>query len=156
MGNQDTNAGAQISLVADASAIDGGQAVVQAFCEQYALTPEASASLELVVEELVANCLDHGGATGSDGIRLSLTLDQDHVIIFMSDSGQAFDPKTDLPQDTRFAAPDDRPIGGLGWLLINHYCELLSTERWLDRNELVLRFSTGASQLTRLDAARQR
>jgi serine/threonine-protein kinase RsbW len=149
-----SHAGLSCTLAADARAIDGVCDLAERFCAASSLTPHASTSLALVLEELVANCLDHGDVQGEDAIVVSLQPDGAGVLISLSDNGQPFDPNSNLSRDTRFDDVDDRPVGGLGWVLIGHYCTLLDAQRVAERNQLSLRFNADATTLARADAER--
>jgi hypothetical protein len=48
------------------------------------------------------------------------------IFLEYRDGGTAFDPRQDLPLDSRELSLEERPIGGLGWPLILHYCRLES------------------------------
>lgn len=96
--------------------------------------------LRLVVEELVANLMDHGQVPPEGRVLLSTGRDGDASWrLVVDDPGVAFDPRSDLPWDSRNAGLDDRPIGSLGWPLILEYCRIESYERTDDgRNRTVL------------------
>ena len=83
----------------------------------------------LVVEELVTNSFAHGDAAGANAVNLSLAMINDSIEIRLDDNGSAFDPRADVPRDTCYEALEDRPVGGLGWPLIKHFCELLGYPR---------------------------
>ena len=91
--------------------------------------------LAVVVEEWVANIVEHG-RTRADSV-VTLTLErtvEGEVRLSFSDAGVAFDPRT---------AADDGPNlergGGAGLALIRAWCEIESYSRRRGRNRLVLR-----------------
>ena len=100
----------------------------------------AKMALRLILEELLANTVMHSCAEHGTEIRLSVSLDRNGVSIQFCDCGVAFNPETDLPQDSRENDLDDRPVGQLGWPLILNYCSITGYERKDDQNRLSLRF----------------
>jgi len=100
----------------------------------------AKMALRLILEELLANTVMHSGADDGTEIRLSVSLIREGVSIHFRDCGVAFNPVTDLPQDSRENDMDDRPVGQLGWPLILSYCSITGYERKDDQNRLSLLF----------------
>lgn len=105
----------------------------QAFAEAVAMPPETARRFRLVVEELVTNSVEHGGAPPEAPLRLVLAQAPGGIAIELDDAGRAFDPRTDLP-------PDRPPVGGFGWALILAYSRLESVAREGGRNRLRLLF----------------
>ena len=56
----------------------------------------------------------------------------------LTDAGVPFDPRTDLSTSTREDAIRSETEGGVGWLMVLHWCESIAYERIHDRNELTL------------------
>ncbi|GHB97964.1 IcfG protein [Thermomonas carbonis] len=73
--------------------------------------------VQLIVEELLCNVMDHGAAAGADAMRLDATIDDGRIILDIRDNGTAYDPLTHPAPDLD-ADLDDRPIGGLGIHLV--------------------------------------
>ena len=101
-------------------------------------------ALRLVLEELVTNSIMHGwGQDGHDdrdtGIHVDFHIDDGFLHFKYVDHGAPFDPRRDLPSDTRDEHLDDRPDGQLGWPLILHYCDLLHYAREEEQNRMLLR-----------------
>jgi len=101
-------------------------------------------ALRLVLEELVTNSIMHGwGDDAHDdrdtGIHVDFHVDGGFLHFQYVDHGSPFDPRSDLPGDTRDQHLDDRPDGQLGWPLILHYCDLLDYAREGERNRMLLR-----------------
>ncbi len=66
-------------------------AATRRFGEGQALSLDMLARLMIVVEELVTNAVDHGGATGD--IDLTLAARLDGIALVLSDDGTFFDPR---------------------------------------------------------------
>lgn len=95
---------------------------------------EGQSDVRLVLEELLANALDHGGA-GDCSVDLSFT--ERTITLRIVDDGAAFNP-LDTP-DLELDENDlDRPIGGLGIHLIKTMALDAIYAREDDRNRLTL------------------
>ena len=74
----------------------------------------------LIVEELFVNCIRHGRAPATSTVRVELRAGPaDDLELAFEDRGIAFDPFSRLSQATHRRAPDERPVGGLGIVLID-------------------------------------
>jgi serine/threonine-protein kinase RsbW len=87
-----------------------------------------------VVEEWVANVVEHGGPH-REGARivLRLRLSGGVVRLSLSDAGRPFDPRT-----AAFEGPNKERGGGAGVELIASLCRIVSYTRRAGRNRLVL------------------
>lgn len=88
----------------------------------------------LIVEEIVANAINHGFAPGHCGeVSARISADAQRLQLELSDSGQPFNP-------LEHPAPDldldilDRPIGGLGIHLVKELAESVYYRRDGHRN----------------------
>lgn len=108
--------------------------------QEDALPIGAKMALRLILEELLANAVMHGDAKSGSDIRLFMSVQPAGIEIGFWDSGIAFNPQTDLPDDSRDDDLDERPIGQLGWPLILHYCSITGYERVEGQNRLTLLF----------------
>ena len=81
------------------------------------LDEDAAYDIHVVVSELVANAVRHGGAHGPDSVTVSLTLEPDRVRVEVEDPGPGFEPP---------ARPEPRESGGgRGLVLLERM-----TSRW--------------------------
>src|SRR5262249_10192129 len=72
----------------------------------------------LVIEELATNCIKYGYDDAAEHlIEVVLRLSQGELELTVSDDGHPFNP-LDLPAPDLQAAPEERPIGGLGIHLV--------------------------------------
>ena len=102
------------------------------------LDPEGTQKIVLAVCEAVTNIITH--ALASDP-RLSFRVffggAGDALVVRCEDEGPLFDPQELPPVD--LAAPLAlRPIGGLGWVLIDNACDEVRMERVANTNVLTL------------------
>ena len=94
--------------------------------------------LRLAVEEAVVNIIEYAYAPGAEGtIMLTITADRQHLRFVMTDSGIPFDPTEKTKADTTLSA-EDRPIGGLGILLVRELMDTINYERTNGKNILTL------------------
>ena len=94
----------------------------------------ARGEVRLVLEELLANALDHGGA--SDCV-VELAFEDAAIRLRIEDDGHAFDPLA-TPTLELDADDPDRPVGGLGIHLVKTLALDAGYVREGDRNRLTL------------------
>lgn len=98
-------------------------------------------AMRVALEEAVMNAAMHGfppNASGETTVRL-LTSPEAAVIV-VEDAGCAFDPSAAPAPKPPASLPEVEP-GGLGLLLLDHYCDDIAYERVGERNRLMLRFA---------------
>jgi anti-sigma regulatory factor (Ser/Thr protein kinase) len=104
---------------------------VAALLAQSGVDTRAAYHAELVLDELLSNVAAHGGTEGP--VRVSLTISPDRVMAEVVDGGIAFDPRVARNFDVT-ANIEERPVGGLGLLLVQRMTESLDYERMGERN----------------------
>jgi serine/threonine-protein kinase RsbW len=118
----------------DAAAVTRAIAAARRFAESAGLVAGDADRLVVVVEEWVANIVEHGGPQDGRLVVLRLERSGGVVRIRVSDAGMAFDPR---------AAPDEGPNlergGGAGLALIRGWSKIEDYRRSRRRNRLVLR-----------------
>lgn len=111
-------------------------------CQKQAVPPEPTGKLELCLNEVLANLIDHGGAAHfTCPVELTLELadcgDRSLATLTISDAGPAFDPlsfrRGPLPRSLQEAEP-----GGLGLLLVSRLMDECTYARAEGRNVLKL------------------
>jgi anti-sigma regulatory factor (Ser/Thr protein kinase) len=111
-------------------------------CQEEAVPPGPTGKLDLCLNEVLANLIDHGGAADfTCPVDLTLELadcgDRGLATLTIVDAGPAFDPlgasRGPLPRTLQEAEP-----GGLGLLLVNRFMDERSYQRAGDRNVLKL------------------
>jgi|HubBroStandDraft_6_1064221.scaffolds.fasta_scaffold1354519_2 serine/threonine-protein kinase RsbW len=119
-------------LTARQDAISALTRRVAAFLADSGIDARAAYHVELVLDELLTNVATHGGAEAP--VHVSLTISPDRVVAEVVDSGIAFDPCVARNVDVT-AGLEERPVGGLGLLLVQRMTESLAYERAGDRNQ---------------------
>ena len=94
--------------------------------------------IKLAVEEAVINIIDYAYSNGTEGnIDITIEADEDRIRFILTDSGAGFDPTSVSKADTTLSI-EDRPIGGLGVLLVRNLMDSINYERIDGKNILTL------------------
>jgi serine/threonine-protein kinase RsbW len=86
----------------------------------------------LILDEILTNLATHGGGAATSASVL-LEIQDERVRAEIVDCGAPFDPRTAVAPDTRMSA-EERPLGGLGLMLVHRVACGLGYERRGDRN----------------------
>ena len=99
-------------------------------------TPEERSELEIILDEVAGNIVRHSGATA---FRVVVEFHDSprRVQLVLSDDGCAFDPLARPDPDTTLSA-DERPIGGLGILMVKRLSDEVLYKRSRNRNFLIV------------------
>jgi len=124
MGSGDSKSSSVTIRCKGGEAIGITVAAAQRFSAAEALGAPAVAHLAIIVEELVTNLVEHGGAGDRVEIELTLVREGSAVLIGLGDDGPAFDPRGVAPQD---AIPERG--GGTGLDLVRAWAEIVDY-RW--------------------------
>lgn len=88
---------------------------------------ERIAQTRLIVEELACNSIEHGRSAGAT-LQVRLQVDDDALVLEIDDDGVAFDPRS-APCPDLDAPIEQRPVGGLGLLLVSELADRLDYRR---------------------------
>lgn len=113
-------------------------AVARDFCRRENLASDAADSLAIVVEEWIANVVEHGAARRGSLIVLRLDRTDAGVRLTVTDAGQPFDPRSPA-----FEGPNPERGGGAGLELIRAWSRIAAYQRRAGRNRLVLEMPIG-------------
>lgn len=105
------------------------------FLSRSCLDERACVKASIVIEELVSNCLRHGGADRDISLWLALNFVGDGLAIEVEDDGPAFDPTATI----EFTGPDRETGGGIGLVILRTWGEDLSYQRSSERNVVRLK-----------------
>ena len=126
-----------LTIPASAAAVGTALAAARQFAETARLAPDPARRLAIVVEELVANLVDHAGLGAGEEIELALAQADAVVTLSVSDPGAPFDPR-------QVAWPADLPPkdgGGAGLALVRAFAEIIDYHRVAGRNRLEVRLT---------------
>jgi anti-sigma regulatory factor (Ser/Thr protein kinase) len=99
----------------------------------------ACARLVLLVEELFANTVAHGHGQDSDApVRIAFEIEPGRVRLSYEDTGPAHDPFAAVTPPDDAAEVEERPVGGLGVLLIAAFASDVEYRRVDGRNRIAL------------------
>lgn len=91
-------------------------------CLELGAPAEVGLRAALIVEELFINAVRHGRALAESLIRVELSLLNGEIELLFEDPGRAFDPFSHLAAATHRRPLKERPVGGLGVVLIDGLC----------------------------------
>lgn len=114
---------------------------IEGYCSRLPIPGSLTLSLNLAIEEAMVNCVQYAYAKGETGeISLSIQWDnKGHELTFeLRDKGAPFDPTAAPDPDTTLSA-EERPIGGLGILLVRKLMDTVSYSRQSGQNVLTMR-----------------
>lgn len=105
---------------------------VAAFLADSGVDARAAHHVALVLDELLTNVAVHSGAIEA-AVSVRLTISPERVNAEVVDGGTMFDPRVERNPDVS-ASLEERPVGGLGLLLVQQVTENLAYERAEERN----------------------
>jgi anti-sigma regulatory factor (Ser/Thr protein kinase) len=132
--------GAQLALRINSEdgALERITAAVEDFGEQEDWPPDLVFRVNLALEELGMNIMNHGHDKGLHEFDITLISEADTLTIEIVDDGRPFDPLHDAKQPDVGAAIEDRPIGGLGIYFVREMMDEMHYRREDDKNHLTL------------------
>jgi anti-sigma regulatory factor (Ser/Thr protein kinase) len=111
-------------------------AFLQEFWSASQLAPAPRTAFELALEEVFTNIIRHGRRPGTvPSVEVSLARVGERITMTVEDDGPQFDPLSRPAPDVT-ASLAERPIGGLGILLVRQMMDAVSYERIGVRNRL--------------------
>ena len=113
-------------------------AAVEDLGEQEDWPPAFTFRVNLVLEELGINIINHGHDGGIHEFDVTLTSDANTLTIEISDDGRPFDPLHDASAPDVAASLEDRSVGGLGIHLVRTMVDEMHYRREQGRNCLTL------------------
>lgn len=128
-----------ITLPNDVHTVPQLNQFIQTACQRLNLESSMVSQLMLAVEEAVVNVMNYAYPIGTQGdVNITIQGTDKDIKVIISDSGKAFDPTATNKADTTLSA-EDRPIGGLGILLVHQLMDSINYERSNGKNVLTLK-----------------
>ena len=107
--------------------------------ETLGLDASMTRNIRLAVEEAVVNVMDYAYPAGKEGeISVKAMSNSKSLKLIITDTGVAFNPTEAAKADTTLSA-EDRPVGGLGILLVRELMDSINYERIDGKNILTLK-----------------
>ena len=129
-----------IPLAADLGELSRLAEAVEDFGSAHGLPPGATFKLNLCFDELITNAISYGlDSSDQAALSVTLTVGDGAVTAVVRDNGRPFDPFSEAPDADTSLRVEDRPIGGLGVLLVRESMDDVSYERRDDFNIVTLR-----------------
>ena len=94
------------------------------------------AALHIIADEICSNIVKHSGAT-SFSVAVTPVMSPLGVKLEFSDDGVAYDPLKHIDPDTTLSA-EERPIGGLGIMMVKKMSDIVTYSRVENRNILTV------------------
>lgn len=130
----------QLTLANDLAEIPRLAEAVETFCEPFEPSMKDILSLQLALEELVTNVINHGYAgagSGAHTFTVALTGAPDCIRAVITDDAPAYDPLARAEVNTT-SPLEERPIGGLGVHLVKKLMDVSHYERRDGKNILTI------------------
>lgn len=110
---------------------------IQSVEKKLALPKKTVMEINLVLDELITNIIEHGDQHNAHLIEVAFTIKGNVLTITVKDDGPQFDPTLCPVPDTTLPL-DKRKCGGLGIYLVRKFCDCCSYERSDNKNILTL------------------
>jgi anti-sigma regulatory factor (Ser/Thr protein kinase) len=119
-------------------ALRGSLDEAEAYCRRSGVPTDVAGEMRLAIEEILANLIAHAWPEGgAHEAELHLLVSNGELICEVTDDGLAFDPR--FHEAPRLdAGLDDRPIGGLGLVIVRDTADRIEYSRKDDVNRLKL------------------
>ena len=119
------------------------EAFLAEMCAGAGLPREMCLRITLLVEELFTNTVVHGhGADSEAPVRLDCEVAAGRIALVYEDTGPPHDPFAAVASPDPDAEVQDRPVGGLGVLLVSAMARHVEYRRADDRNRISLVFGS--------------
>ncbi|MBN1252916.1 MAG: ATP-binding protein [Bacteroidales bacterium] len=108
-------------------------------CEEWKISKDVAFSMNLALEEIVTNIIEHGYKGVEDyDIIIRFTLEKDKLRIQIKDGSPEFNP-FDVEEPKDFNAPvEEREIGGIGIHLVKKFTDNFTYRRGNNKNIITL------------------
>lgn len=133
------------SFPAQVIQLDDVNAFVGAYASQAGLSSEKLSRVLLVLEEAFVNICSHAYPNGAGNVEIACSRSGDDFVLEISDEGAPFDmlslPDPDITLDVM-----ERPVGGLGVLLIRTQSDAVTYQRLNGHNVLRMTFAKSSGR----------
>ena len=127
-----------ITLRNDVKEVEALGAFVKQVAGQLSLDKSMVGKLRLAVEEAVVNVMEYAYPKGTTGdVNIRATSNGRRLKFIITDAGVSFNPTEVAAADTTLSA-EERPVGGLGILLVRELMDSINYERIDGKNVLTL------------------
>jgi serine/threonine-protein kinase RsbW len=114
-------------------------AFIAGVCEAAGIAPDLCLKLTLLVEELFVNTVTHGhGRDSEEPVSLAVDVRPGRVALSYEDTAPPYDPFRAVTPPDPTAGVEERPVGGLGVLLVSALARDAEYRRADDKNHIRL------------------
>ena len=114
-------------------------AFLEEACKAAALGAEDSLKVRLIVEELFTNTIRHGyGQDCDQPVIITITVRDGEVALTYEDTAPPYNPFSAVRAPDESATVEQRPVGGMGVVLIAHMSRHIEYSYSQDRNRISL------------------
>lgn len=106
--------------------------------ERWALPRKIILELNLILDELITNIIEHGNCQEESVVDIKLVKEDTHVTLTVADEGVHFDP-TITPIPDISLPMEERKSGGVGIHLVRSFCKTCDYKRIGNKNVLTLK-----------------
>ena len=137
--HEDTLLDEEITLQNDLAQLPAFNTFIKDVAARLQLERPLTYQLRLALEEAIVNVMDYAYPAGKTGdISVRVTSNGQRLKCIITDHGIAFNPTEANMADTSLSA-EDRPVGGLGILLVRNLMDSINYERTEGKNVLTMR-----------------
>ena len=112
---------------------------IEQFVEDHDLPAASGYKINLILEELLTNSIQHGFGDQNDGyVVVELKQIESQIQIKVKDNAAPFDPFASAPAPDISSDVEDRSVGGLGVFLVKELAKTYSYNRIDDENQIIL------------------
>ena len=131
-------AGLHVIVKNELSEITTVQESFQKFGKAHGFSKDLERKMDMIIDELLGNIILYAFSEGGEH-EIEITAEQvrNRLTVTISDDGVPFNPLLIDPPDTSLATKD-RPLGGLGILLVRKMADDILYQRRIDKNVLTL------------------
>ncbi|MCP3889080.1 MAG: ATP-binding protein [Desulfobulbaceae bacterium] len=105
--------------------------------DKWGISQKDAIHINLILDELVTNIIEHGGSSTEKKIKISFTRMNEKLTIEVADTGPPFDPTRCTEVDTTLPL-EKRQCGGLGIHIVRKLCSCSSYTRLKGKNIFTL------------------
>jgi anti-sigma regulatory factor (Ser/Thr protein kinase) len=109
----------------------------EAFIARHAIVVPAPWRVQVALDEVLSNIVQHGGAATGAAIRIAFAVVAGELRVTIADAGPPYDPLAAPPPDTSSPLEQRQP-GGLGVHLVRELMDRVEYRRTSGENRLVL------------------
>ena len=120
---------AAVEFMPEIGELDAIQETIGSVSTKGNWSPDLTYQIELILEELCINVINHGETDGTQPIKVVIDSGNDEVTIEISDNGKAFDPTKDAKTPSKITSIEDSDIGGWGVHLAHTFSDEMRYER---------------------------